>query len=229
MGVREQIKLALEIEVQKTFDGGVRSDDARVQTGILGKLLIVLPVFVASALRSGDGQRKPRLVAFYSWVQNSISEKFAGQSGEILAIVVVESQIQADAAETDFDAFLGIIAKIHLNGENSGCVGSFFGENRFVAFSGKPRIGADRESVMGVERCGGKRLARRWQLKRPKGERRNCDECDREEKCDRFTARARYPAIINFLHLDAFDSLGLCGVALRPASQTGAWLSVSRL
>jgi hypothetical protein len=38
-----------------------------------------------------------------------------------------------------------------------------------------------------------------------------------------------HPVIIDFLHLDAFDSLGTGRVALRPASQTGALLSVSRL
>ena len=38
-----------------------------------------------------------------------------------------------------------------------------------------------------------------------------------------------HPVIIDFSHLDAFDSWVVYGVALRPTDQTGALPSVSRL
>jgi len=84
---------------------------------------------------------------------------------------------------------------------------------------------------VGVERRCGDWLGGRLLLRSggQRKERGNRYESERQQKCDRKAVSVRNPVIINFLHLDAFDSLGLCGVALRPAGQTGALLSVSRL
>ena len=128
-GVGEKIELALQVKVQKTFDRGVRSDDAGVKAGVLSKFFVFLPMLVATALGSGERERKSRLVAFYSWMQNGIGEKFGGKRREFLAIVVVEGQIQADAIETDLDAVVGIVAKIHFDRQNPGGVRRLLGKS----------------------------------------------------------------------------------------------------
>lgn len=130
VGVGEKVELALKIEVEETFDGGVGSDDGGVEADVLGMLLVLSPIFVAAARRAGNRNGKARPGSALDFgMKDSVGEQFGSESGEILAIVFVESETEADAFDSDLDALVGIVAKGHSDREDAGGVGRFPGES----------------------------------------------------------------------------------------------------
>src|SRR5579863_1518523 len=132
-GVGEQIELALHIEIEEAFDGSVRCDDAGVKSGIFSKLLILLPMFVAAAGRGRNRNGKARFGALDSGMEDGVGEEFGAEGGKVLAIVLVEGEIETDALDADLDAFVGIVAEIHFDCENASFEGRFLGESGLVS------------------------------------------------------------------------------------------------
>lgn len=153
--ILEQVELILQIEIEKTFDGGMRSNYAGMQTVSFGQPFVFFPMFVASALRCGKGKRNAWFRAFYSRVQNCVGKQFGAERWKVLAIVFVEGQIKADTFQADLDAVIGIVAKADFDCENAGGIGRFFGEGRFVTVRGEPGIGGHGEPFVRIEgSCG---------------------------------------------------------------------------
>jgi hypothetical protein len=48
-------------------------------------------------------------------------------------MVVVEGEVETNVVDADFDAFVGVVAEIHLDGQDAGCIRRLFGESRFIA------------------------------------------------------------------------------------------------
>jgi hypothetical protein len=70
---------------------------------------------------------------------------------------------------------------------------------------------------VGIERRGLDRLRRRLLLRIGRSCGRYGPKSQSDKKWQREGVSILGPVIIDFLHLDAFDSLGMCRVALRPA------------
>lgn len=112
----------------------MRCDNAGVEASVFGKLLVFLPMFVAAARRSGNREGQARLgSAFQFWLKHGVGEQFGGESWQILAMVVVEGEVETNVVDADFDALVGVVAEIHLDGQDAGCIRRLFGESRFIA------------------------------------------------------------------------------------------------
>lgn len=118
--VGEKVELALQVEVKKTFCRRVRGDDVGVEAGVFCELLVLFPMFVATARRTGERNGNARFGrALHFGVKDGISKEFGAESGKFLAIILVEGETEPDALDAYFDAFIGIIAKVHFDGEDA--------------------------------------------------------------------------------------------------------------
>jgi hypothetical protein len=121
--VGEKVELALQVEVKKTFCRRVRGDDVGVEASVFREFLVLLPMFVAATGRTGKRNRKPRFGrTFHFGMKDGISKEFGAESGKFLAVIFVEGEIEPDAVDADLDAFVGIIAEIHFDGEDAGSI-----------------------------------------------------------------------------------------------------------
>ena len=139
----EEVELALEVEVEEALDGAVGGDYAGGDGGVLrlGLKFGELFAFVAAGGCQGDGQAAALGRVFGAGMENGFGDFFGFEWFELLAIVGVQGEAEADAVEGDFDAVVGIVAEGDLDSEDASGEGGFFGEFFFVLGSLGPGEG----------------------------------------------------------------------------------------
>jgi len=221
-GGLEEVELALKVEVEEALDGAMGGYHTSGDGGVLGLGLEFgeFFAFVAAGGGQGDGQAAALGGVFGAGMENGFGDFFGFEWFEFLAIVGVQVEAEADAVEGDFDAVVGIVAKGDLDGEDASGEGGFFGEFFFVLGSLRPGKGGDGYALMGLESRGFDRGLPGGGLlcRGGGGGGEKCGVGSRKKNCsaERYEhGKSGHQAIISISHLEAFDSLGKCRVALR--------------
>ena len=162
-GGAEHVELALQVEVEEALHGAVRGYNTGGNGGALRLELHFGPIFIfGSFCAAADGNRKTAVRGGISgmWPKGDFGDLVGGQRIEFLETFLVDAESEANAIESDFDAFVGVVAKGYLNGEDAGSERRFLGEGLLVERSVKPRLCGDGHAFMRFESGGldGRRL-----------------------------------------------------------------------
>src|SRR5262252_8365783 len=98
-------------------------------------------------------------------MENRVGELLGIESGKILTIVLVITEVEADTFDANFDAIFGIIAKGDFDGQHSRRIWRFFGEGRLVALGREPGIRCYGQAIVGIQSSGGDWLGYRLLLR----------------------------------------------------------------
>src|SRR5579884_1305886 len=210
----QQVELASQIEVKQTLGGAVRRDDSVAHPGNFRFVLQFGPLLVAAtALASGNRQRNPAARGggiLAAGLENGVRDVLRLHGRQFLAVVFVEIEGKADSAQRNSDAFIRVIAKGDADGDDARIQGRFLVEFLLVLLGRGPGFGGDRQPFVSVENGATRGRARLLRASRDRG--------DEQESGGSEEGGVSHPDIINFLHLDAFDSWGKRRVALCPAA-----------
>jgi hypothetical protein len=210
----KQIDFATDVEVEQAVESVVRADDAGGYGGVLAFIAKLGPVGIAGGFGladGGDGQRRAVGGGILGGLleKNGVSDIVRGEWLDFLATVFADFDEQADALQVDADALVVVVAEGDADSDDATGEGRFAFEFILIAAGSGPWIGADGHAFV---RIGVGSVQRFWSglIGLRRGGEGHAEDGGRhggsedEQKC----GQVSHKAIINCLHLLAFDSGG---------------------
>ena len=150
----------LHIEIQQSVFRGVRPYYVCLERRGLQRCGQFIPIFPAALLRSAAGERKPsprdRRILRTARMQNQIGHVLRREREQLLAVAIGRSIHQANRIQVNADEFVGVVAKINVNGGDPGVYWSFFLEFLLVGRRVHPGIRGNQQAVVGIPRGKGR-------------------------------------------------------------------------
>jgi len=200
----KEIVLTLQVEIKKALHGTMCANDTGRDLGLLRLFLKFHPVLIATALATADRNGKSRSFAWilHSGLHYRVGELLGGERLHFLAIFLAELNRKTYAFEIYPKSFIRVVAELDLYRENAARVRRLLRKFILVLPGIDPGERGDGESFVGFQRSGLDRALRGRVRKAGRERGCNCDEKHEQKR----EGRDSHPVIINFSHLDAFDS-----------------------